>query len=263
MPIQIRNTEIANLQSPDGFNYGLWTEVIAGFQAIPGLVGFWPMSSIQRSTGNVYDLSGQGRTLTYNTGAGSSINYTGLIPYFNLAGGGYLSRADETDLDILGTESFFPSSNRGLTVNVWLYSTSIAANFGVASKNTDVGNQRSWVLLYNSSIPALQFALSSAGTSHDFVATGPNISINTWYNVVGRFSISSRVSIFVNGVEYFNTTSPIASLFNSTAALQFGAYNAGTSTLTGRVALVALSANSLSDSVINGLYQRSRLLFGV
>ncbi|NJO31403.1 MAG: hypothetical protein HC874_30490 [Richelia sp. SL_2_1] len=73
------------------------------------------MSSVQRSTGNVYDLSGQGRTLTYN--GNPTFNYTGLVPYVSLDGtGDFLSRADETDLDILGTETIYNSAVRGLTL---------------------------------------------------------------------------------------------------------------------------------------------------
>ena len=91
-------------------------DLISPFLALPGLVGFWPMSSVQRSTGNAYDLSGQTRTLTYNGNPTYNIN-NDFAPYIRLDGtGDFLSRADETDLDILGTETIYASTVRGLTL---------------------------------------------------------------------------------------------------------------------------------------------------
>lgn len=263
MPIQIRNTEIANLQSPDGFNYGLWTEVIAGFQAIPGLVGFWPMSSIQRSTGNVYDLSGQGRNLTYNVGVGSFLSYTGLVPFFNFAGGGYLSRADETDLDILGSESFYASSVRGLTQGGWFWFNELGGVArGLIGKSNGPVNQRGWIL-FSSTTNTIYWQVSSNGTATVAFDTGFTPTIGQWYHIVSRYVPSTSLDVYINGTKYTYTTSIPASIFNSTANFEIAAFNAGVQTFSGRISLCFLCANNLSDSIINGIYQRSRLLFGV
>lgn len=262
MPIQIRNSDLPNLIQSDSYKFGLWTEVVSGFQALPGLVGFWPMSSVQRSTGNVYDLSGQGRTLTYNSGVGSYLAYTGLVPYFNFAGNGYLSRADETDLDVLGTESQFLSSVRGLTVGGWFFTTTLGSNAGLISK-TDVDGQVSY-FLYKTTSDTLQVIISSTGLIAAAVAaTSTNtITANRWYFCVGRYSPSTSLSVVLNDAINTKTTSIPASIFSSTSQLNIGR-TFSVNYLTGGAALCFKSANYLSDNIINGIYQRSRNLFGV
>lgn len=256
MPIQIRNTEIANLQSPDGFNYGLWTEVIAGFQAIPGLVGFWPMSSIQRSTGNVYDLSGQGRTLTRN---GNSYGIENLVPYANFNGTtDFLSRADETDLDITGTEGYYASP--GLTFGGWFYANAGSSNAGLITKRTGGGGNFSYYLRLTGT-DDVTFTVSSNGTIETAITIFNVMPTSRWTWCVGRFIPNNFMRLFVN--DRFSTISAPASIFAGAGVFNIGAYDSSAGFFSGRATLCFLSANALSDSIINGLYQRSRLLFGV
>lgn len=261
MPTQLRNSDLPNLIQSDSYKFGLWTEVVAGFQALPGLVGFWPMSSVQRSTGNVYDLSGQSRTLTYN--GNPTFNYTGLVPYIDFDGtGDYLSRADETDLDIVGSETIFNSTIRGLTLGGWFYTTSVGAGlFGLMSKYT--GSQISFLLYRSASTPT--FTVSNTGSVLvGTVSSSTTLVVNNWNFIVGRFTPSTETAIFNNDTKNTNTTSIPATIFNSTTAFEIGRYNSSNTTCyTGRASLCFLSANAVSDSIINGLYQRSRNLFGV
>jgi hypothetical protein len=77
-----------------------WGNAISYYLGLPGLRAFWPMSSVNE-TGNVYDLSGQGRTLTNNNAA--TFGVYGLQSYATFNGvNQYLSRADEAGLDITG-----------------------------------------------------------------------------------------------------------------------------------------------------------------
>lgn len=261
MPTQIRNSDLSNLVQTDGYRFGLWTEVVAGFQALPGLVGFWPMSSVQRSTGNVYDLSGQNRTLTYN--GNPTFSYTGLVPYITFDGtGDYLSRADETDLDIVGSEAIFNSATRGLTLGGWFYTTDVGAGlFGLMSKYAS--SQISF-LLYRSA-DTLSFTISNTGTALvGTVSSSTALVANNWNFIVGRFTPSTETALFNNDTKNTNTTSIPATIFNSTTALEIGRYNSSNTTCyAGRTSLCFLSANAISDSIINGVYQRSRNLFGV
>ena len=79
-----------------------WDTMVSRYQTLPGLFGVWPFSSVQRSTGNVADFGGQQRTWTYNGNPTFNL-YNNLVPYAELDGtGDFFSRADETDLDILG-----------------------------------------------------------------------------------------------------------------------------------------------------------------
>jgi len=234
-------------------------DLISPFLALPGLVGFWPMSSVQRSTGNAYDLSGQGRTLTYNGNPTYNIN-NDFAPYIRLDGtGDFLSRADETDLDILGTEAVFVSTVRGLTMGGWFLFNAIGVDAGLISKFGAAG-QRSYMLEQRSS-DTVQLRISVDGTALVDVTSG-TITTGQWYFIAGRFTPSTEQVIWLNEEKTINTTSIPASIFNSTSALQIGAFASG-SLVNGRASLCFLSANALSDGIISSLFQQTRGVFGV
>lgn len=252
--------------SDDGTNYkGVATlgEAIGLHQGLPGLIGFWPMSSIQRSSGNAYDLSGQGRTLTYNGNPTYNI-YNDLVPYIDLDGtGDYLSRANETDLRVLGTETIYASAARGLTMGGWFWFDNLGGVArGLMSKNLGSTNQRSYLLLTNAdnNIWAQVSVDGIVGTIFD---TGITPSTGQWYNIIFRFVPSTSMDIYINGTKYTYTTSIPASIFNSTANFEIGSYNGGTNNLDGRASLCFLCANALPDSLIALKFRRERGLFGV
>jgi hypothetical protein len=235
-----------------------WSSTVSSFQAIPGLVGFWPMSSVQRSTGNVYDLSGQGRTLTYN-GNPTFSTYNSFLPYCDFDGtGDYLSRADETDLDISGTETIYGSNIRGLTIGGWFRNDGAGATDGLIGKWNDTGNQRSYLLLTIGD--AFRFALSSNGSTSAQVDSF-DYTPGVWYFVIGRSNpAASEMTISVDDLS--GTIAGPTSIFSSTADFQIGAYNAGTQNLTGDASLCFLSGMCLSNQIVNMLFQQSRILFG-
>lgn len=230
------------------------------YLGLPGLVGFWPMSSVQRSTGAVYDISNQSRTLTYNGNPTFNI-YNNIVPYIDLDGtGDYLSRADETDLDILGTESIYASSVRGLTVGAWVWDTAKTNLARYVSKGAS-SNYNHLVYL---STDNPSFSVSNDGaTLVGTIASSVAISASTWYFVTGRFTPSTETAIFVNDTKSTNTTSIPASLFNGTAAFVVGGQSGGVNLMTGRVALVFLCANALPDDLIYRIYYHTKGLFGL
>lgn len=257
MPTQIRNSDLPGLIQSDSYKFGLWSEVIAGFQALPCLTAFYPFSSIQRSTGNVYDLSGQDRTLTNN--GTTPISYLGLVPYATFNGSTrYFSRADETDLDILGTEAHVGTSP-GLTMGGWYKTDTIAAGFAGLMGKANGGVQNSYLLYRSGST----FSFTTSSTGAIFVATSSaSISIDTWYFVVGRFLPGVQNDLYINAVASTpGTTSIPSSLFNSTTAFEVGRY--GANYFSGNSTLLFLCHCALTTSIINGIYQRSRNLFGV
>lgn len=236
--------------------------VLASYLALPGLVGFWPMSSVQRSTGNAYDLSGQGRTLTY-TGNPTYSYYNGLVPYIDLDGtGDYLTRTDETDLDVLGTETIFTSGAAGLTLGGWFWVDTFGSVTRLLSKENN-STQLSYVI-YSGISGGVTFAISNTGSAFaGSVSSSVAITTGQWHFIAGRFIPSTETAIFVNSTETNNTTSIPASIFNSTSAFSVGSLSGGGNTLDGRAALCFLCANALGDGLISSLYQQSRVLFNV
>ena len=250
---------IRNLEALDpGFTTGA---VLASYMAIPGLVGFWPMSSVQRSTGNVYDLSGQSRTLTYN-GNPSFTYFNGLVPYIDLDGtGDYLSRADETDLDILGSENIYTvGGSQGLTLGGWFWLDDTSGSPSFLGKHDNATPAGSAYLIYLAG-GSVHFIVYNGTSSYEAVNT-LDPTTGAWYFIAGRYTTSTEVAVFVGNNKVIFTTSIPASLNNVAAAFQIGA-RAGGNLINGRAALCFLSANTLSDDLINSLYQTSRILFNV
>ena len=237
---------------------------ISTYLSLPGLVGFWPMSSIDSANnGDVFDLSGNGRTLS-NTNTVTA-DYDGITPYTQYTSGSAnrLVRADEAGLDILGTEVYI--GTKGLTVGGWFYFDLVPAIAeAMISKYDTNANQRSWFLQRrNTGFP--QLAVSSDGTgANTFSAISTEITLqNSWSYVVGRYTPSSELAIFVNGTKDINTTTIPAAIFNSTAQLAFSGISATPIQLySGRTSMAFLCASALSDTIIQSTYQQTRGLFG-
>lgn len=240
--------------------------VVSSFLSLPGLIGFWPMSSINRSA-DVQDLSGNAHHLTYN--GNPTINYRGIVPYMDFDGtGDYLSRADETDFDITGTETHIASALRGLTMGGWFYFDTLGAStigimskFAYTSPNTD---QRSYQIVYHGS-GYFFFSISSDGTQTNESNIISTVAEQTgqWYFIVGRFTPSTEVAIFVNTTKNKNTTSIVASIYNSTRPFAIGGNDNFATLMDGRASMCFLCTAALSDGIIRGLYHQSRSLFGV
>lgn len=234
-------------------------ELIGEYLSLPGLVAFWPLSSIDRSSGDALDISGQGRTLSFNGNPTYNL-YNSVVPYIDLDGtGDFLSRADETDLDILGTEAIYASARRGLTLGAWINQDDVTGDQGIMGKWTSAGNLRQYRLYSNAGVITL--GISSNGTTDNTYA-GTTAADSVWNFCVGRWTPSTTGDVFVNGVKTSNV-SAVAAMSNQTPAFRVGDRGDGTTLLTGNIALPFLCANNLPDSRIMRLYNLGRLFFGV
>lgn len=223
--------------------------VIGEYLGLPGLRGFWPLSSYDQAY-NTYDLSGQGRTLALN-GAVSFSYVNNVLPYIVATGAGYLSRADEAGLDITGA----------LTFGCWLQVISVAASSSFLTKYTST--QQSYLLAFYSVSGKFEIWVSGDGTNNIVVSsTAATPSINTWYFVVGRFTPSTELAIWVNNTKTVNTTGIPASLFNSTAGFLVGGVG-GAASMNGRLALPFICNFALPDITINRLFKLTRIFAGI
>jgi len=227
-----------------------WSEASGHTLLLPGLRAFWPFSSADQA-GSVYELSGQGRTLTQN---GNPVFAAGFLnPLAILDGtGDYFSRADEAGLRITGN----------LTMMIWVrFDSTASAAETCMSKWLYTGNQLSY-RLYRSAAGAGTAEISTDGSSITTVA-GETIGATTWTHLALRFTASTELAVFVNHVKAVNTTSIPASIFNSTADFLIGGYGAGSALVTGRLCLASICAIALSDEIILGKYHLERKLFRV
>lgn len=224
-----------------------WTPMLTPL-LLPDLRAFWPMSSADES-GNVYDLSAQGRTLTAN-GTPGRFAGPGYIPYTLFDGvDDYYSRADETGLELGGA----------FTINLWVYIFTAGVEYGLISKWGAAGN-RSWRILHTAS-NAFRFEVSGDGTASVSIDSA-TIEINSWYNVVAVMSSSNSIALHVNGVKTTNTTSIPASVFDSSAALELGRTN-GAGYLDGAIAMPWIANSAYDDNQVKAIYRHTLSIFQV
>lgn len=250
------------------------SDLISPFLALPALRAFWPMSAVDYTNPQALDIGGGSYHLTNNNVAtfGYDPNQV-LVPCVFLDGvNQYLSRADggaANWADVTGTEAFIENTivgARGLTFGGWFLNDThdtVGDLDGLIAKTTYAGNQVSYLLGHNV-IGTYNFASSSLGTIADITSVGSQfISLGIWHFAVGRFDPSTTKAIFVDGVKNSIATAH-ASIFDSTAPLTIGAYNAGANNfMDGRASLCFLCAAALSDATISSLFQQSRAAFGV
>jgi len=237
-------------------------DLVSPFLALPGLRGFWPMSSFNEA-GNAYDMSEQGRTLTYN--GNPTYNYDGVAPYIDLDGtGDFLTRGDEAGLDILGTETYVAAAVRGLTLGCWAYfnNVAVAAECIMTKGDGLVAATAYW--LDRGALGNARFIISD-GAAFQIAGGAIALQQDTWYFLVGRFEPSTEAAIFVNSVQVGSDVAGIpAVLLNVGANFDIGSYNNGTGLLmTGRVSLAFLCTSLLSEAIISSLFQQTRAAFRV
>lgn len=229
------------------------------FLGLPGLRGYWPMGVFD-SLGNAFDQSGNGRTLTYT--GNPTYNFTTQGgPYIDLDGtGDYLSRADEGGLDILGTESYIASAQRGLTFGGWFYfDATPAAGLLVIGKGAASGNDSFY--LWQTATGLLEMYITSTGANYQNT-TGIAIANSAWSFCVGRFTPSTEIKCWLNTTTQPFTTSVHASLFNSSAAFKIGFYSANPA-LDGRAGMCFVCAMALTDTAIENIRLNTKAYYGL
>ena len=242
-------------QVVDQSMYGNWLYAQSAIMALPGLVGFWPMSVFD-SSGNPQDVSGHGHHLTLN--GNLTFNQDGFLPYADFDGtGDYFSRADEADFDIAGDESHVGIP--GLTMGGLWYGKGAVRQ--VLMAKYDDGSSESYRLTIEGDVRAV-FYISDDGADVDSVKLDTSVK-DAWHLIVGRFDdaqTGEELKIWVDDGTATDSTS-IASIFDSTADFTIGADDGGTVPLTGYASLCFLCAAAVSDDAINELYRILSPLF--
>lgn len=253
---QIRNDEMVGILSADFQrrhepNFS-WSSVVAAHLALPGLRGFWPMSSSNES-GQALDLSGQGRALSV-----SSVplyGHTSLTPWVEFDGtNDYLYRSDESGLDISGADTYTVTANRGLTLGGWFY---FDVHPTAAQYTLLIGKWTPYSITHN--LNTVYFNLHDGAVER--ATTTVTVSTKAWHHIVARYTPSTEEKIWVNWYDTGVRTANVpASLANTANAFVIG--NASvTKYLDGKASMCFLCAQALSDMTVFSLYEQSRALF--
>ena len=257
-----RDEEIEAIQGAIGIRP--WGGAYGMFQNLLNLRGFWPMSAFNENA-HAIDFSSQSRNLTPNGGspAGPTSNMLFAIPYAAFTTDQYFSRTSEAGLEITGTESWLADNAlKGLTLGGWFYVTSLAsAGYFIAKDDLSA---RSYGL-YHQTDGSIRFGMFDSLSSYWEVVSSTNISINTWYFLVGRAAIGSGSrDVFINAVKTADTSlPPPTEISNAAADFCVGARSDATAFLNGNAALCFVCASALSDTVISTLFSQTRRRFGV
>lgn len=253
------------IPQPEHRNVAAWQKACGMYMMLPGLRGFWPMSSVGQVAGanrDIADLSSQGRWLTAN--GDPRFGVTGLAPYVRLDGAGdFYSRADEAGFDILGNEFYMLSP--GLTIGCWFYPEDDTSNDDLMTKWGAAG-QRSYLLDIAGAVAndPLRFFISDDGTNSNLVSN-TNITYNAWNFGVGRYNdadAGEELASFANATKVTAVTAR-NSIFNSNASFMIGSSTAGGAEFEGRASLAFLCTFALPDYTIESLFRNTRGMFGV
>jgi len=215
------------------------------FVNLPGLRGYWPMSAVDW-LGNAKDHSG----------ASSDLSRAGA-PVFGYDGNGYIQCGVGNDYltgsigaqQITGTEAWILAGIRGLTVGCWLNLDTLPSTTEGLAGRWFASPNRSYMLgMVSPGSP--RFLASGDGTAAVF-ATGNAIITGSWVFLVGRFTPSGEVAIFVDGVKTVNTSSVPASLHAGTAVFEAGRLDGNDANIVhGKIRDVFLCSSVLGDSLI-------------
>ena len=256
------NFEVAVLQQVINF----WSDIfeagarpffspVSAYLSLPHLRAFWPISSVDENA-TIYDLSGQARTLTYNTTATAGFRTRNFTPVAVLASrnNDHLARAHEAGLDVLANLSF----------GLWLKVLAGSAGGMVMGKSGPAGSLSWHIALENAAgTPRFRFYASADGTGTIYSERTPATTIATWHLLLATYDPAGAPILYLDGQP---PTSPpsgsgLGTLYAAGQPLAIGhANDPGAGYLDAEVALPFLCAATLTPETVTQLYATTREL---
>jgi len=238
-----------------------WSQAVSATLALSGLRGCWPTSIQGGSPITLRDIS---TNAMHMTRAGNPVFHRdGQIFYVYFDGtSDHYYVADQADLDILGTESYNATSARGLSFGCWCNLNAGVDNiYGLMAK-WDTTNNRSYAILINADEKPV-FYLSMNGVAFLTVTSSVALEVNKWYWVAARYDPSNTMDIFVNTTKTTLDAGVYASVFNSTARLEFGHYTGVDRYLNFDGSLFWLSSHYLTNAQMTMHFEMTRACYEV
>lgn len=233
--------------------------------SLPGLRGFWPMSSVD-ANGLAIDLSGHGGNLSPN-GAPIYNLYNDNVAHATLDGiADSLSHADDPLYDITGTETFIAPAIQGLTAGCWIRHAALGSTKVYMGKYLSPPDA-SWLIAKDGS-DAFRFSIVNASDLETVLST-ENATIGPWKFIVGRFEPGIAISIFANDADIIQpalvkvTQPTLKTSINDSATLMHVGATDGGARFEGDITQCFLYTAALPDSVIDLLFQASKSKFGM
>lgn len=200
------------------------------------------------------DLSGNGLN-----GTMSNVSYTS--PAFNFNG-------TSSSISISDNSLLEPGSGN-FTVEAWFNQTTITGiNSHIILAKTDGGLASDWGYGFRTMTNGQTYMEVGNGTSSTIQSPVFTASANTWYQVVGVFSMSpsKTLSLYKNGVSQGTPTShTLTGVKNTSNPLYLGSFNNGQyqQWLTGKLGVVRYYDRALSGAEILQNYNATKGLYGL
>lgn len=260
MPVQKRNAELVDLLRADfqaraEANFAA-SRIISMILNGPRLRGFWPMSSVDENN-DVYDLTGQGRTLTVNGAAPGIGSAPGLLyVWLSLNGANNLYRTDEPGLNRSGD----------MSCGAWVrFDNAPAAVEVIMGKHGSNAANSDWYL-YRAASGVISFTVSN-GAAFTTVSTVGTLAANVWAFVGARRLSTTQLEVHLNS-EFVDAGAGPAGINTITNPFALGAfYNesavAYQGFMTGDIAYPFWGTGGNQPGFLQMIYQESRAMFGV
>jgi hypothetical protein len=249
-----------------------WKTAISMYANLPGLVSFWPMSSVGYQTSPTPPLRSvivpnhSGHThiihdLFYEPPYSvAAFGYDGLIPYATVFGSdGYLRIGILQIYAITGTEPHIEPAYRGLTLGIWVQFSETGKGEALIGK-ADAVNYAYY--LEKTQDESVRVVVTDGLVNYG-VESANTVDASQWHLVIGRWTPSTEASVFLNGVKTVETANVPATLLDSVAHPYVG-YETPTSNNTSakRVSMAFICTMSLSDTICQNIWHQSRAMFG-
>ncbi|MCA9932201.1 MAG: hypothetical protein KC419_27140 [Anaerolineales bacterium] len=229
-----------------------------------GLVALYPTSSTNAS-GQLVDKSGNNNHLTPNSGP--ELRNVGSIPTAHFSGAGssqnYQDAASSTDFAITGTETFHPTSLRGLTIGCWFRPTDLqigAGNRFLLGKYEAATSNRSYGLRQNED--DISFVVYKNTTDFLSLPLYSVVTVNTWQLFIARFKTqNNELKLWTKDTEDTLTDATYSSINNSTAAFTVGSRTDAAGEFDGHISLAFVCNAAVPDAAILAYRAFSKALF--
>ena len=134
----------------------------------------------------------------------------------------FLSIGDNSEISINGHVAF--------TISLWVKLTSKSTDMTILAKWNSTGNNREYILNYNSGVDRFRWEVSNDGISS--TTTDNNIlgapAIDVWYNIIVYHDPdANEIGIGTNAQQSLNNSTHTTGVFDGTASLTFGRSEAG------------------------------------